>query len=522
MIVQQFTKRRSWSPVASVALIWSSMAMLSLLVSIFTSASLPTFVETLISRPLQILAIALVASLSLSFFLRTRMEQQWQEIVSALPIALVGGFVLSFLKIWNDGSGTTALTFPKALTFLFTLGALPTALGPEIILRGTAFSLAVFLAWRAWKNTSTIVSILKTFFLIWIPSALMLLVHTWMALFASVWRVYPVQHSLDAERVLGLVHTNSYWSNFQSDRFFSGVGNQLNVSLALSSSAIVFLLIICFLILTLIRLSPWNRPGVMIALLKRLIGAQLFIFLSPLLIGLWIGLSAVRVNWNVLDVVALIVLVIVFLAWAIAWSFGRDIEDLTKDEREHPDRPLPAGVVRPDELEGFREVLMIIAVVGSVLLGWPVLLVILSLFGVGWISSSAGFGWMQSGRDRILIWAFFAASLVLMGGAFAVRSALMPDKIFPQVLSWGIVVMAIKLTRYFPPDPAKPLKSFIPAALGGLFVAWVLQAPIVLAFLALMLLGLYFLQKNPIKWRTYVLFYLLAFGWVASISSQFN
>lgn len=522
MIESLITRRRTWPATASAILVWGSVAMASLLISVLTSARLPTFLEVIVSRPLQVIVILILSALSLSIVFKSRIDQQWQESLALLPVAFLFAIALSWIGIWNDGSGTSALTLKNAVLFIVSFGIYPSSLGPEIFLRGTAFALALLLAWRAWKKEPKFGSAIKVILAVWVPSAILLLLQTWVALISSLARNYPIQHSLDASRVLGLAHTNSYWSNFQADRFFTGVGNQLDISLALSSATIVFLIGCLLLKLVLVRLSPWNRSGVLKMLGKRLLDAQTLVFISPLLAGLLISLSSSRLNWSALDVVALAVFAIAYKAWYISWVFGRDLENLTKDEREHPDRPLPAGIVRPDELEDLREALVAIAFVGAFLLGWPVLLAVLALFGLSWLGSASGFGWSQSARNRILIGASLSAVLVMMGGAFAIRSAIIPDKIFPLALSWGMLTGAILLVRHTEPDPSKSYKILLLPLIVGTLIALVLKTAIVLAFLALLLLGLFFWQKNTKKWRTYALFSLLSFGWIASIISQFK
>lgn len=514
-------KRRAWSPVASIVLAWGSAVIAGLLASILTSARLPTMIEAVVMRPLQIVALAIIVTLSASVVLRSRFEQQWHDVVTALPLALAAAVILSWSGIWNDGSGTVALSLGDAMAFIVTAGAIPTALGPEIVVRGTAVALALILAVRALRRRAGVGPAILTFAVAWIPAALLLLSQTWIAQVAAIFRDTTIQNSLDASRVLGLIHTNSYWSSFQADRFFAGVGKQLETGAALSSSALVFLVGWVALKLSLLRLQPWNRPGALMALARRLAGVQLLLLASPLAVGLFVGFRSQRIAWNGLDIIALLVLLIVFGSWFTQLLFGRDLEDLPKDEREHPDRPLPSGIVTPDDLEGLRDVLSCVAVIGAFLLGWPVLLVTLTLLGVGWIASAAGFGWAQSRRDRVLVWAAMSAGLVIMGGAFAVRSAIIPTGLFPVAEAWAAVTAVVALLHLTPFDPAKPFNALALVAVGGAVVALILKATVILALVALLVLGLFFLQKNPKNWRRYAFLCILAFGWAATILSQY-
>lgn len=518
---ESVVRRRVWGSIASAALIWGSTIVASLLMTVLSSARPPSFLEVIVERPLALIVTLIVVSFSLSLVLRTRFDQQWQESITTLPWAILAAVLLSWTSVWNDGSGTAALSLHDAALFVFSLGLWPTTLGPELLLRGTAVILAILIAVRVWKRQTNLATALLVFGVVWIPAALLLLVQTWMAQVAGLFRETSIQHSLDASRVLGLIHTNSYWSNFQADRFFAGVGNQLETGIGLSSAALIFLIGWIVLKLSLLRLQPWNRPGVIRALLKRVVGLPLLLLVSPLACGLLVGFRGQRFAWNGLDLLALFILIVVFVSWFLYWTFGRDLEDLVQDERDHPERPLPSGVIRPDELEGLREVLICSALIGAFLLGWPVLLAVLALFGLGWISSATGFGWDQYKRDRIAVWATVSVTLLFMGGAFAARSTILPSALFPLALVWGLITAILKTQSFFFTDPSRPLPLLGFIGVGGIIVALILKTPVILALVALLLLGLFLLHKKTKNWPRWAFFSVLAFGWLAALLSQF-
>lgn len=511
-------QRRHWSPVAGLVLVWGTSAAAGLLSSVVTAAGLPGFVTAFVSRPIFLFCALIATVIASSLMLRARVETQWHEAIVSLPLALACAVFLSWTGLWNDGSGAVALPLGDALLFIFTLGIFPAAFGPEILVRGTVITLAALLAWRVGGKVGTARAILAGG-VTWISGALIILMPTWIAYAVALYRALPIAHSLDALRVLGFAHTNSYWTNFQSDRFFTGVGRQLDVSLAMSSSAVMFLVACILTGWVVTRLQPWSRPGVASSLLRRLLSPPLALLASPLISALLVARRGQVSRLTGLDIVAFLILFAAFLAWFVFWLMGRDLEDLPKDEREHPVRPLSSGILQPDDAREAREALAAVSLVGALLLGWPPFLLILILFALEWLSSARGLGWHQTAVWRAGVWASTFATLSILGGVFILRGSALSPVMFKAALTWAVLGGAVQLMRW-PKVLARRYGQAVVMGLASLVVSLVLRAYVLPAFAALGVLGLFLLDKKPGRQRHYAYFVVLAFGWIAILATS--
>lgn len=439
-------KRIALTLTQSILLVWGGGVVANLVAALVRRAPVPAMLDLGIAVPLSVLAGLLAVTLTTSLLSRVRLEQLWQQLVLAAPFAFIAGTVASVIGIWNDGSGTVALAPLDAVLFVITGGILPTGIGPEAVVRVSVLAFCIMgmlmLRGRGLHTSRAILIGVAA----WAVSSILLLSESWIVLAASIARGLAFQNALDATRILGALHTNSYWSSFQADRFLVGIGQQVDIAGTLSSLALMFLL--TFGLLKLVALVGLkNRMVAFAALAKRTFGRALLILVSPLLAGLICGLHNQHLLWNGLDVIAVLVALVVFFAWFMWWHFGRDLEDLATDEVQHPNRPLPSGAVQLDELQSIRSILLIVALVGGFLLGWPVFVTLLALFTVATFSSSDLFGWTSSLKWRIPVWSVAAGLLVIFGAAVGARSAVLPRPAFTVALVWAILVGAIVWTK---------------------------------------------------------------------------
>jgi len=410
------------------------------------------------------------------------------------------GVILSWIGLWNDGSGTQALPLSQAGLFVITGGILPFKFGPEILLRGSVLALVLLSAVSFYKQSRTKYS--KSILIgivAWILTSFILLIQTWMA-YAAAWsRNLSIAHSQDAFRTLSLSHLNSYWSNFQADRFFLGIGKQLETSLMLSSASVLFLIASACLLLGL-----WKSRGIKVRDLVKRIWLHPFLALgSSLLVGLIVGLRINRLRWHALDVVSILLLLAVFLSWYTYVFLKKDV-----------DRVFSSSA------------LLIMSFVGGLLLGWPVFLIILSLFMIDWLLYSRFESWAEMKYRHVIHFAFMASGCVMLGGTFAARSPVLPTVVFPLAIAWGVLAAAIEIVKQQKPGAFIRYRISIPlqlliAAIGGVVFAVVLRSIIALAVLALLLLLLYWLGKNQTRWNRYFILSLVAFGWINTILVTF-
>ncbi|MFA5901449.1 MAG: hypothetical protein WC829_20295, partial [Hyphomicrobium sp.] len=413
----------------------------------------------------------------------------------------------------------------QAVSFILTAGLFPMKVGPEALVRFTVLALAVLAVVSAWRSQLSRVRAILAGVVVWACGAFILLVQSWLAMSVAAVRGLAIANPEDAMRALSAIHTNAHWSNFQADRFFAGIGRQFDAAVSLSSSAILVLVCAAILAALAMRTQPWTRRGVILALIARLFVMEDFasiVSASALTAGFVAGLHGTRFAWTALDVVAVLLLVGAFKAWFMFRAFGREIETLPTDERSHPERPLPSGLVSVDDFRMLRAVSLAFAVVSGVLLGWPVLLALAALIAVDEISSAAG--WSADPWRRGAAVASSAALLVAVGGLSAVRSPQFPLHLGRLAIAWAVVAAAIAVLPAIR-DVARAASGwkgwlpFLTVAAAGTAASLALRLPVVFAALALLLVCLFIMRSREDIWRRFAVFGLITFGWIATVAS---
>jgi len=235
----------------------------------------------------------------------------------------------------------------------------------------------------------------------WIFACVPLLAQSWIAFVAAAARDLPLQHALDASRALGVVLTNSYWSNFQADRFFAGIGNQVEIAASFSAAA--------FCIVLAAKILFTLNARTMMPLLRRIFERSSLLIVSPFIAGFLIGLRGLRLNWNGLDILSVVLTIVVFLSW-FAWKGLR--------------------VERKD----IADFCLLFALVGGFVLGWPALALVLALILLEYIASA---------RLRAPVMAVSAGLLAALGGTVALRSAVLTQGVFDILVIWGLLTAAM-------------------------------------------------------------------------------
>lgn len=436
MILTQ--KRLSWSLTQTVAFIWGGAMVAGILAAVIERAPIPGFLLLALSIPLSFITALLAALLVASLVSSVKVEQLWAQLLTAIPFAFMAGAIAGAIGIWNDGSGAVALAPGDAFIFVVTGGILPLGVGPLAVVRVATLVCCVsfVLILRARNVPSARAAIAGV--ASWIVASVVMLSESWIILAASLARSLAFQNALDATRIAGTLFTSSYWTSFQPDRFFASIGQQIPSASLLAGAALMFLCGIVALKFIFIQTLA-QRAVAAIALTKRMIGRAFLLLLSPALAGFLIGGRALRLTWNGLDILAALVALTVISSWFMWWHFGRDIEDLATDESANPDRPLPSGIVQLDELQALRSILVIIALVGSFLLGWPILAITFALFVVTSLASGTSFGWSAHPTWRIPVWGVVALLITVFGGVIGARGPVIPRMVVGAGIVWGIV-----------------------------------------------------------------------------------
>ena len=488
------TTRRIWSVKKSALMVWGSVLSAGVFVSLFTSARLPTVVDVVLRQPLILVTSILLIALLIKYLLRTAPKETLQALTHVVPAALVIGVLGALTSLWNDGSGVHALTLKEAGTFIFTGGLFPRAVGPEALMRISLFALSILLSVRVCKKGKALKKGFMTFFIAWFSSAVVMLIPTWMALGSAWLRRFPILHSKDVVRSLGLMHTDSFWSSFQADRFFAGIGSELFTASALSTSAVLLVtsLVILFL------LGRKKGEGEAVKMLRSqfnvLKSAESLFLLSGALGGFIVGIRGNRFSWGGVDSLAVLLLVLVVGALTLIWVHGKKLEHY--------------------------DALLLLAILGGGLLGWPALVLVLAFLFVTWLLSIGEFKWKESLAGQAIAMSVGILFVVSLGGVIGARSPLYPHELSGWIAAWAILVAAVTVLRKISDAKRKDLKIVaLIAVLGVIGFLPLLSIYVLCALLALYLLGIWFAWQKKEHWDRSVVLASLVFAWVATILS---
>ncbi|MCI0479912.1 hypothetical protein L0Y59_05185, partial [Candidatus Uhrbacteria bacterium] len=490
------------SPSASVVAIWGSVIAGSLIVALQASQQIPTFLTVAVARPISVAVGVIGAVLVASVVLRRPFGGIWTEMMRFLPFAAGFGIVVSWLGIWNDGSGAIPTSAKDGLLFVATAGAFPVAIGPDAFVRTFVLTSVVAIAVKGFRSGASWGRAVVAGVSAWVAASLALLVQTWMALGSSIVRDLPLVHAEDAMRALGASHMDAYWSTFQADRFFAGVGKQLETSVLLSSSALLFLVGVVLVGIVAVRsASPTDRDFRRL-LIRKTFGADAYAslyLLSAAVCGVIVGSMAQRRVWTALDVVPLIVFGTVTAAWILRFLLGREADRMSSaGEGSDPGRLAAAESIRPA-----RDILTAVVMVGALLLGWPVLVAAVALTALGEAASA----WMRSPLGRGATYGIFAAFAVASGGLVASRSMRFPFQLDRFDLAWAMVAASVPtlalahVIASHAPSGWRRALPFGVVGLVGVAAAAILRLPVALAPLALLLLVLYRFRHRVEIWR---------------------
>lgn len=488
------TTRRPWSEKKSAFVIWGSVLSASVFVSLFTSARLPAVHDVALRQPLTLLAGVLLATLLLKFLLRLPPKETWQGILYVLPAALVIGVLGALTGFWNDGSGVQALPSVSAATFVFTGGLFPRLIGPEALMRIAFLALSVLLGVRIGRKGKGARNGMIAFAVAWFSSATVMLIPTWMAMCSAWLRRFPLVHSRDAVRALGYVHTDSYWSSFQADRFFAGIGNELVTASSLSTSAVLLTAVLVILFVLGWKKGDGETMKLLrsqFAVMKR---AEALFLLSGALGGFVIGVRGHHFTWGDVDMLAIILLLCAIVSLILLWIHGKELE--------------------------FYDASLLVAILAGALLGWPALVLVLAFLFVAWLLSLGEFDWRRSIYGRAGALSVLMLFAVALGGVVGSRSPLYPHALSGWIAAWAILVGAATILRNMGEAERKNMKRLIPAAaVAAIGFLPILSPVVLLALFALYLLSIHFSLKKPESWDRNIVWASLLFAWAASLLS---
>ncbi len=327
-----------------------------ILASIFSAwiwnGGMITIFEILVWRPLAFSAILMGASFWWSTRNKISLAQSLNDLLAFVPYALIFAVLIGFIPVWKLDYASLPMGLGDIGLYFVSLGIAPRLAGPDILLRGFAWGIAMFAAINTYKTRKDIGTSLLDLLLVWILSSVALLLPWFVFWTIGAVNDAGLANGQEVIRVFSQAALNSYWSNLQIVRWFLGFGEQLSHSMALLLSSFFFILTALY--------SVWAFKDKLILLIKKINWENPALMTLALATGLIVGWG--RGPWAWIDISVWLVLAIVLACSVIlfqAWSensyavFGYC---------------LAAGLI------------------GSFILGWPVLVAFLSFMCVVFIS----------------------------------------------------------------------------------------------------------------------------------------
>lgn len=443
-----------------------ALLLVSLLVQVIRPATLLPL-DIFLWRPILACTALLAAGQWLVYWQKKTWSQVWDTLKAALPFALVSALVFALINLWQQGSGSLPLTLSQLPAYLLSIGFWPTTAGPESLLRGFAFGLALGVAWHEYHATKndlrTIVGAVGT----WLACSLVLLLPSIIIILALLFEGSPVLNQTGQNIVenFSRLNLNTYWSNLQLTRWFTGFGGQLPNMMALFQITwvAVIALSVTWLINALTKFKTWSIKNILSQ------SWNMAIWATAILAGLSAGWG--RMPHSPLDWATWLVFLMMVI---LLYTFWRGKES-TQEESLFVYWHLPL-------------VLLL-----SALLGWPVMQFIVAVLIISWLSKdglAVKWDWL---KDVVLwlVWMLIAgASLAFVRGSQATGLIMVNT-----VMAFGLLIAPALIWRSV---QGKAHGWFITAGcwlVTSLVAAYLLQAFAVFALALLVLAFCYILFK---------------------------
>ncbi|MFA6447788.1 MAG: hypothetical protein WCW31_06100 [Patescibacteria group bacterium] len=438
-----------------------SVVLASIISAWIWNGGMITIFEILVWRPLAFSTILMGASFWWSRRNKTSLAQSLNELLAFVPYALIFAILISFIPVWKLDYASLPMGLGDIGLYFVSLGIAPRLAGPDILLRGFAWGIAIFAAINTYKTRKDIGTSLLDFLLVWISSSIALLLPWFVFWIIGAINDAGLANGQEVIRIFSQTALNSYWSNLQIVRWFLGFGEQLSHSMALLLSSFFFILTALYSVVAfkdklflIIKKINWENPALMsLALATGLIAGW---GRGP---WAWIDISV----WLVL-IAVLACSVILFQAWSenSYAVFGYCL----------------AG-----------------GLLGSFILGWPVLVAFLAFMCVVFISSTQTIGdsttlYVVRGTRYVFTRALIFITLAGMGLAFARRG----DVMTRQMLFTTVAMLLLCLPAFLPKQ-IDWLKQSIIWFVAGVIATLLIQSLVPVAITVLAVAIWHGLQK---------------------------
>lgn len=402
----------------------SVLAVVTAICSLFITGTVSGPVELFLWRPIMFGVAALsVAGWVLSRGLADRM-QVWVMLGKWLILALIFGGVMGLTGIWHMNSAPLPLGISQLGQFMITLGISVPDVGPDGMMRGFAWGIGIAVAVWSYRTNKDILRAVFNGVGTWLAAALIFVLPS-IFLLLSVWLGggQPSSDVQDAVREFSRLGMNSYWSNMQMVRWFTGFGDQLSSSVMLFSASWVFVAAVAVS-------AVFFRSKILSAYRSIKIKRWTWFILAPIA-GLVAGWS--RAPWSDLDMVVWFIFLVISVL-LIVFAVGR------RDSRIDQGQPSLFALV--------------VIALGSGLLGWPVLLASCACIALALLRprSNVNDGPWTEIMDLVFL-ALSWVSLAVLALLFMRRGNLLDLSMLRMVLAL-LALSLPSLTVLFPENPS--------------------------------------------------------------------
>jgi hypothetical protein len=446
---------------------------------VFAAVSGSVFLQSIIlnktySAPLEIIIwyplIAICSFLSVEFivniFFADWLVLNRSKYYLSIFYAIFIGFVISFLPFWGQIAAGMPLTLAQIGSYLLTLGIYPLAAGPDGFLRGLAWGLALAVSLAMFKSTKDIIKAVLLGLMIWLGMTIVILLPSLVLMTTFAFKSLPMAWSnTDLVAEFTRINLFSYWADGQILRWFTGFGSQAANSMLLYTGSVVYVVGSVF---WMIINFQWIKKLLLSARLTDLLP------LVPIvLFGYQAGFS--RQGWIAIDWAAWSVLVFLFMfCWLRILAFVKDINI-------------------------YDQSLFVMGLLGSLLLGWPVLLVYLLIISLVYFLSELK---INNANQYILdlCQALFWPISALLIALFMQRGLALTNGSLKTLAVLAIFAITITLlTKIKNTEKAKIKALFIWSACSiALWIVSGIFAPVAIMLLAGVFLWIFW-QKTIVK-----------------------
>ena len=334
-----------------------------------------TVPELLLTYPLIRLCFSLLFIGVLARFLRISFPAALQGVVPwLLPFQLLPGAIDLVLQALRIATPAPYFVNPSGIVLsLVSVGFAPHAL----LSYGSLITLACLVAWlfiQIKRARGRLVPALSGTILFYVLAVLFAASSSVLGWFGLVSRsaIFTAGSNVISRGLIVLSQEGYWWKNI-AERFPGALGGEVEVSVLLLLTVVMYLVLVAGLVAWIYRIMHLSWRAWLFEDRRQLLIYGVVVLLSGGSLALVQGEVWLR-HWTM--TVAAIVLLITWLAALLSVLGDGDVTDMGEDDRAGRMRPLTMGTVSAATLEDLGWIFKGVALVGGWLLGWPICLCI--------------------------------------------------------------------------------------------------------------------------------------------------